>query len=99
MQDYWAESEASMSDIQRWRSDHDGEMYMIPHDPPLDDSYVKTADHIADRAELVRLLRVERGEHKIEKGCIMRLPVFGPAIYEDRRCDWCKEVDARLEGL
>jgi hypothetical protein len=84
-----------MSDIQRWRSDHDGEMYMIPHDSPLDDSYVKTADHIADRAELVRLLKAYR-TFSFQHGKCIAPNQNCLAVY---RCSLCKQVDALLEGL
>lgn len=37
-----------MSDpIKCWRSDHDGDMYEIPFEPPFVDSYVVTTDHVA----------------------------------------------------
>ena len=82
--------------IQRWRSDREGEMYEIPQDSPLDDNYVKTADHLADRAELLRLMKEAR-QYPRHAGCFIEKLRLNRGI--DYRCDWCKEVDTALEGM
>ena len=49
------------------------------------------ADHLADRAELVRLLKNYRIFHALH-GCVLN------GDFGDRRCADCKQVDA-LEGM
>jgi len=73
-------------DIQRWT--HDG-IYMTTQP---DGRYVEYADHLADWAELVRLLKEYREEHRQKREC---------ELYqndEDLRCPRCRAVDA-LEGM
>jgi hypothetical protein len=78
-----------MMDIQRWT--HDG-IYMTTQP---DGRYVEYADHIADRAELVRLLKEAR-QYPRHAGCFIEKLRLNRGI--DYRCDWCKQVDA-LEGM
>jgi hypothetical protein len=72
-----------MMDIQRWT--HDG-IYMTTQP---DGRYVEYADHLADRAELVRLLKEYHRQH-----------LFTARKNYCKRCECaaCKGVDA-LEGM
>ena len=76
-----------MSQIQRWSQPPGVFMTTEP-----DGEYVTHADHVADRAELVRLLmkyRTSEGHEDCE--------VIQGRVRPDWRCPLCKQVDA-LEG-
>jgi len=85
--------------IQRWKVSASGAAFggkctaIIVTEP--DGDYVTYADHIADRAELVRLLKEAR-QYPRHAGCFIEKLRLNRGI--DYRCDWCKQVDA-LEGM
>jgi hypothetical protein len=69
-------------------------------DPNPNGHYVLHAEHLADRAELVRLLKEARSRHT---RCNVVVPGQIPIrdreyFVRDTRCSWCKQVDGALEG-
>jgi hypothetical protein len=82
-----------MGEIQRW--EHHAPMGVSEMAKVDSGNYVTYADHIADRAELVRLLKEAR-QYPRHAGCFIEKLRLNRGI--DYRCDWCKQVDA-LEGM